>query len=95
MRKFKNKNTGEIAEEYPDYYRTRYWNTINDIPKRLIENSCDWVEIIELPVGTKVRDTFYTGEIIYEKQSNGKWKIDTENYFTINIEQIGKGKNLK
>ena len=46
MKKFKHKKTGETAEEYPDYYRTRYWQTVNDIPKRLVEDSSDWEEII-------------------------------------------------
>lgn len=71
MKTFKNKRTGETAEEYPDYYRTRYWNTVNDIPKRLVENSCDWEEVVKTPILTTV-DGFelFGGESIYGVTDN-------------------------
>ena len=72
MKIFKNKRTGETAEEYPDYYRTRYWNTVNDIPKRLVENSCDWEEVVEYQVlSVKTEDGY-----INTSQNNGKYFIE-------------------
>ena len=70
MRKFRHKKTGEVAREFPDYYRTSFWNIFSDIPKRFVENSDDWEEVIK-------RDfeilSFYTPEsdsILHRKANN-------------------------
>ena len=79
MRQFKHKKTGEIAREFPDYYKTSFWNTFNDIPKRLVENSDDWQEVIE-------KD--YEILSFYNNMNNSYYKFSYVNYkyATFNVE---------
>lgn len=93
MRKFKHKNGKDIAFSVENGYRTELGEFIN---ARFIENSCDWQEIIDIPVGTKIVDTNPETEgYIYEKLENGKWKIGNMNYFTISESFIGEGKRFQ
>lgn len=92
MKKFRNKKTGELAT-----YQDGILNTKRFSIKTGIEPSKEiWEEILDFnfPVGTKVIDTF-NEEYIYTKTKNGKWKIGTQDYFSINENQIGKNKRFK
>lgn len=65
--------------------------------RNMIENFPEfWQEIIEYPVGTKVRDTNPNTEgSIYEKLSNGFWKLHNRDNFVITSDTIGKGKRFE
>lgn len=93
MKKYKHKITGKIVTEEDTFY---YLESEGNLPKWLIENSSDWEEIVEYPVGTKVMDTNpETQGYTYEKQPNGKWKIGSQDYFTISEDSIGEGKRFQ
>lgn len=66
--------------------------------KQDIENNSEYWEEIkeELPVGTKIVDTDpETKGYTYTKLENGKWKIGSQDYFTIPESSIGKGKRFQ
>jgi len=94
MKTFKHKRTGEIAT-----YKDGVFKQGNCCVEIGTEPSSEfWEEVIEYPVGTKVIDTLsigFYGSYTYEKFSNGKWKIGTQDYFTIPDSQIGEGKRFK
>jgi len=97
MRKFKHKTTGRIATETSSEKNYKVSEPKNfTIPKWIIENSNDWVEIIEYPVGTKIVDTYLdTKGYVYEKLQDGKWGIGTQTYFTIPENSIGENKRFR
>lgn len=72
------------------YYQKYLKNTeVEDNPKF-------WEPVIEYPVGTKVIDKNpETKGYIYEKLPNGKWKIGSQDYFTISDDSIGENKRFK
>lgn len=96
MKTFKHKTTGEIAklcENQSNFYSVSGGEVI---PSRFIENSVDWEEFIEYPVGTKVVDTNPdTKGYVYEKQVTGLWKINNMDGYTISESSIGKGKRFE
>ncbi len=83
MKKFKHKITGDIAMMKSNNSSFYTYDGM-DIHARIVENSCDWQEILDLPVGTKVVDTnLETKGYTYEKQKNGLWKLFNSNRLTI------------
>lgn len=57
MRKFKHKITGEkvielINEQSKGYKRYQLYHNAETIPARLVENTNDWEEIIEVKTST-------------------------------------------
>lgn len=95
MRKFKHKKTGNIAELKNGFYYVNSYNS-PQLPMNMVENSCDWEEILDLPVGTKVVDTNPgTNGFTYEKVENGTWKIGNIDNFTISENCIGEGKRFQ
>lgn len=93
MRKFKHKITGNIATEIHSGYNYKVTNPQNfTIPKWIVENSSDWQEIIDIPVGTKIQ--LFIGEAI--KTEDGKWYCP-QIQLNINIDEskIGEGKRFQ
>jgi hypothetical protein len=95
QRKFKHKITGDIVKERQNKDCRFYTNEIHSIPALFVENSNDWQEIQEIPVGTKVVDA--DTRFIYEKLQNGKWFLDRSpiHDFTISESSIGEGKRFQ
>lgn len=95
MKKFKHKITGDIAIMKSNNSSFYTYDGV-DIHARIVENSCDWEEILDLPVGTKVVDTNpETKGLTYEKLPDGYWKIGNANYITISESSIGEGKRFQ
>jgi hypothetical protein len=88
-RKFKNKITGDIVTEMKNKDSKFYSNEVHTIPALFVEKSNDWQEIIEHPIGTKVKDA---DNVIYEKFSENKWfNLDT----AVPIDELEIGENKK
>jgi len=98
MKKYKHRKTGIIATNEFNCCDGGYYQVDNrEIVKSFfIEDSLDWEEIIEYPVGTKVLDTFSNEhKYTYIKQKNGKWALGTQDYFNIDEKSIGENKRFK
>lgn len=97
MRKFKHKITGNIATETLTEKNYKVSEPKNfTIPKWIIENSNEWEEIIEIPVGTKitqVRNTESIKETSYEKTKEGWYFGDLKVW--IDESDIGEGKRFQ
>src|SRR6267378_1230246 len=97
MRKFKHLKTGwtaiqiintglyaiTVGDDKPEslhFHKGNIWNT-------LLEDSNDWQEIIEYPIGTKVRLNDFTESLYYEKTKNGGWNVmyDTKQQGSRNV----------
>jgi len=96
QRKFKHKITGDVVKERHNKDCRFYTNEIHSIPALFVENSNDWQEIPEIPVGTKVVDTNpETKGYTYEKLPDGNWKIGSMDFITIDENFIGKNKRFQ
>jgi hypothetical protein len=87
---------GTIVTYYSNW--EMYGITNECIYKRpIIENNPEFWELIqELPVGTKVVDTYPdTKGNTYEKLCSGKWKFTWIDNYTINEDSIGDGKRFQ
>jgi hypothetical protein len=92
MKKYKHKKTGEIAT-----YKNGILKSSGFCVEIGVEPSKEFWELIqELPVGTKVVDTYSDfGNLVYEKLPDGHWKIGNADYITINEDSVGKGKRFQ
>ncbi len=79
------------------YFDVNNPNTNNTISQNHVENNPKyWEKITEIPVGTKVVDTNpETKGYTYEKLPDGKWKIGSQDYFTISESSIGENKRFR
>jgi len=69
MKRYKHKITGDIIERlsYKQYYVVNYGQSI---PKRFVENSCDWEEIKEPIFVTEDGVDVFEGDSIYTVSDN-------------------------
>jgi hypothetical protein len=103
MRKFKHIPTQQLFVAgslgvfvYPVSKEIGVYETIGKVSMELIKNSKDWEEVIEYPIGTKVRDTDRPIDQPYIKFENGMWGVIPDStHFTIDESQIGKGKRFE
>jgi hypothetical protein len=97
MKTFLNKRTGDKVTQCSSGYKT---SSNEFLLAKWIEGSSDWEEILDLPEGTVVIDTFSLGYpdnyYSYTKQPSGKWKNGSNCTieFTIDEKQIGDGKRF-
>jgi hypothetical protein len=88
MKKFKHKLTGDIVTEVLENGDLAKYKTEHGfIAKKFVENSNDWEELIELPVGIKILNTQTQNTI--EKKENGWFKIGELTSYT--DEDISRG----
>ena len=77
MKKFKHKLTGDIVTEVLENGDLAKYKTEHGfIAKKFVENSNDWEELIELPVGTKAYNSQIQSAII--KKEDGWYKIPAD-----------------
>jgi hypothetical protein len=88
MKKFKHKLTGDIVTEVLENGDLAKYKTEHGfIAKKFVENSNDWEELIELPVGIKILNTETQNTI--EKKENGWFKVGELTSYT--DEDISRG----
>jgi len=97
MRKFKHKITGNIATETLTEKNYKVSEPKNfTIPKWIVENSNEWEEILDLPIGTRIiqiRNTESIKETSYEKTKEGWYFGDLKVW--IDESDIGEGKRFQ
>lgn len=91
MKTFKHKKTGDIAIMKSNNSSFYTYDGM-DIHARIVENSTDWEEIVEYPIGTRVKNLETDTEI--HKREDGWYKED-KTAFTDEMIKKGEGKRFQ